>query len=359
MSIITRYICRRLLLYYLGLMVVMLAFFIFIDFMENIERVTRHHASFELLSLYYACLTPRVFIEVSWISFLVSILFVLGGLVKNNEMAALLSGGISIYSIGIPVTIIGIVLYVLVFLVQEFIAPQAMLTAFTLDKSDFSKRAADSTVFDLAGIGRRNLFYNCDVADMEHGVLFKVHVHKMKNGILTERIDSEQAVWDPASERWTLENGTIKKFAADGSILETSTFSRTKAPFKESPETLKNLASERAQLNYKQLNNQIKNLEKSGYDPQRLKVQYYAKFAIPAANIIVVFLALPFSLECRKGGLTIGFALSLLAAILYYGTVQIGITLGKGGSLPAVLSAWLANILFLCIGAGLTLKART
>lgn len=359
MSIITRYICRRLLLYYVGLIIVMLAFFIFVDFMENIDRVTRHHAPFELLSLYYACLTPRVFIEVSWISFLVSILFVLGGLVKNNEMAALLSGGISIYSIGIPIAIIGIVLYVLVFLVQELVAPQAMLTAFTLDRSNFSKSSADSTIFDLAGIGRRNLFYNCDMADMEQGVLSGVHIHKMKHGILTERIDSEQAVWDRDSEQWTLENGTIKKFDADGSILETSTFSQMKAPFKESPKTLKNLASERTQLNYKQLRRQIKNLEKSGYSPQRLKVQYYAKFAIPAANLIVVLLALPFSLECRKGGLTIGFALSLLAALLYYGTVQIGITLGRGGSLPAVLSAWLANILFLCIGAGLTLKART
>ena len=71
------------------------------------------------------------------------------------------------------------------------------------------------------------------------------------------------------------------------------------------------------------------------------------------------YLALPFALNCQRGGLTLGFALSLATALLYYGTFQISMALGKGGSLPAVVSAWLANFLFLGVGARLTMKART
>jgi lipopolysaccharide export system permease protein len=327
--------------------------------MENIERVTRDHAPLNLLFLYYACLTPRVLVEVSWISFLVSILFVLGGLVKNNEMAALLSGGISIYSIGIPILAIGVILYALVFLTQEFLMPNAMMTARELDNNHFQVEPENATILDIAGIGKKNLFYYCDVVDTEKGILSGVHVHKMKNGILSERIDAKEGAWDAQAEQWYLKNGTIKKFAADGAIMEADVFALMKAPFNESPKELKLYASEKAELSSAQLRRQIRNLEKSGYDAQRLKVQYYARFAIPAANIIVILLALPFSLECRRGGLIIGFALSLLAAVLYYGTIQIGMTLGKGGSLPAALSAWLANLLFLGIGAGLTVKART
>jgi lipopolysaccharide export system permease protein len=348
-----------LLLYYIGLMVVMLAFFVFIDFMENIDRITKDHAPLDLLSLYYACLTPRVIIEISWVSFLVSILFVLGGLVKNNEMAALFSGGISLYSISLPILAIGTLLYGLIFLTQELLVPGTMLTAYELDESDFSERAAGSPILNFAGVGRRNVFYYFDVADVEQGALYGVHIHKMKDGLLTERIDAEEASWDAPSEHWRLANGTVKKFDSEGAITETASFATMKAPFKESPKTLKMYASEGAELSVRQLRHQIRNLEKSGYDAQRLKVQYHAKFAIPAANLIVIFLALPFALECRRGGLTVGFALSLIAAILYYGTFQIGMTLGKGGSLPAVLSAWLANILFISVGIGLTAKART
>jgi lipopolysaccharide export system permease protein len=359
MHIITKYICRRVLMYYLGLIVMMLAFFIFVDFMEHIERITKVHAPLGLLSLYYACLTPRLVIEVSWISFLVSVLFVLGGLVKNNELAALLSGGISAYSISIPILALGIILYGIVFATQEFLLPNTMLMANELDESDFGAKSVESTYFDIAGIGRRNLFYYFDVADTERGVLSKVHIHKMINGSLIERIDAEEAVWDAKSQRWFLRNGTIKEFDAEGAVIESEPFSEMKAPIKESPKALKLNAAEGAELSSNQLRRQIGNLEKSGYDARRLKVQYYSKFAIPAANVIVVFLALPFALECRRGGLTIGIALSLIAALLYYGTFQVGITLGKGGTLPAMLAVWLANILFLGIGAALTMKART
>ncbi|RJP23622.1 MAG: YjgP/YjgQ family permease [Candidatus Abyssobacteria bacterium SURF_5] len=358
MSILTRYICRRVLLYYFSFLLIMLAFFIFVDFMENIDRLTKHQAPLSLLSLYYLCLTPRVLIEISWISFLVSILFVFGGLVKNNEMAALLSGGISVYSVAVPILAIGVILYLCVFIMQEFLVPRGMLTANELDENKFLHKSGPQ-ISDVAGFGRRNLFYYFDLVDTEQGVLSGVHIHHMKDGFLTERIDAEEAIWDTASERWYLENGTVKKFDAEGALLETTAFVQMKAPFKESPKTLQMHASEEVLLGARGLHHQIKNLERSGYDAQRLKVQYYSQFAVPAANIIVIFLALPFALECRRGGLATGFALSLIAALLYYGTFQIGMTLGKGGSLPAVLSAWLANILFFGIGAALTIRART
>lgn len=359
MSIINRYICRRLMLYYFAFMLIMVTFVIFVDFMENIERITRHHAPLNLISLYYACFIPRVLIEISWIGFLVSILFVLGILARNNEFAAILAGGISMYSISIPILLMGLFLYAAVFGIQEFVVPTTMFRAYELDQSDFAEVDRGEAISGVAGIGKRNTFYSFDVVDVERGMLTGVHIHKMKDGAITERIDAEKAYWNEETGRWYLMNGETKKFDSQEVITESVPFSEKKAPFKESPKTLKMYSSERGELSFQQLRHQIKNLEKSGYDARRLKVKYYTKFALPAANFIVIFLALPFALECRKGGLAIGFAFSLLAALLYYGTFQIGLALGKGGSLPAFVSAWAANFLFFSVGVGLTMKART
>lgn len=359
MSILTRYISRRLVLYYLAFLVIMVALFVFVDFMENIDRVTKLHAPFRLISMYYAYFLPRIVTEISWVGFLVAALFVLGSLAKNNEFTAMCAGGISIYSVGVPVLILGVLLYAGIFCIQEFVVPRSTLRAYEINENDFTRLPENRNISDFASVGRSNNFYSFDVVDVERGVLTGVHIHTARNDAIIQRIDAEEAVWDRASGRWYLKNGTIKKFDSDEIVTETIPFDRMKAPFRESPKTLEMYSAGDGGLNFREMRQQIKNLEKSGYDARRLRVSYYTKFAFPATNILVVFLALPFALEFRRGGLAISFALSLTTALLYYGAFQIGLALGKGGSLPAAISAWLANFLFLSVGAALTMKART
>ncbi len=359
MRILTRYIARRLVLFYFGIITVMVVFFIFVDFMENVEMVTKYHAPLTLVATYYACLLPKVVTELSWVSFLVAILFVLGSLARNNEFTAALAGGISLYRIGVPVMSMGVILSIGVFLVQEYVLPATFHRASVIKESDFARDAQGSTLRDVAGIGRRNKFYFFDEADVDQGILRGVHVHTMKDGKIVERIDAQLAVWDEPSKRWYLKNGTVMTFDSNGLVTEKTSFENERAPFKTSPRTLKMYSTDTGELGFRQLRQQIKNLERSGYNARRLKVDLHTKFAFPAANLIVVFLALPFALDCQRGGLTLGFALSLATALLYYGIFQISMALGKGGSLPAAVSAWLANFLFLGVGARLTMKART
>ena len=359
MSILTRYICRRLLYYYVGFVVVMLVFFVFFDFMEHIQRLTKDDASLSLLAQYYACYLPRVFTMTSWVGFLISMMLVYGGLARNNEFTALLAGGVSIYRVGAPALFIGCVLSAAVFLVQEFIVPVSMLRAYELKDSKFSEDPGDRRVSRIANIGRRNQFYLIDSLDTEKGLLTGVEIHTRNGGVITSRIDAERAVWDESTERWFLHNVVIRKFDAYGAVTGRSELVTLKAPFKESPATLKMSASTRGELNFRQLRDKIKNLERSGYPARRLKLDYQKKFALPLANLIAVLLGLPFALECRGGGLVLGFALSLGAALSYYGAFQVSLALGNSGILPVAVAAWLANFVFLGVGAGLIVRART
>jgi lipopolysaccharide export system permease protein len=359
MRIINRYICRRLILYYLAFVVTMILFFVFIDFMEHIERITRHGAPPRLVGLYYLCFLPKVFVETSWISFLVAMLLVLGSLAKNNEFTAMLAGGISIYKVGTPLFVMGLILSACVFCVQEFVVPPTMLRAYELKDSRFAQESEGRRVFHIAGIGSRNRLYFFDVLDIDRGVLTGVQIHTKKGGSIVNRIDAERAVWDESAGRWFLKNGAIREFDADGAVVRNTAFSHMKAPFKESPATLRAYSATKGEFNFLQLRLQIKNLVKSGYNARHLKVDYHARFSLPIANLIVVLFGLPFALECRRGGLVIGFTLSLTAALLYYGAFQIGLALGKGGLFPALVAAWLANIVFLGVGTGLTVRART
>ncbi len=359
MSILTRYICRRLIMHYLAVVLVILVFFIFVDFMEHIQRVTRDQAPLKLILLYYCYFFPRIFIEVSWIGFLLAMLLVLGGLARHNEFTAMFAGGISIYKVGMPVLAIGAALSAAVFCVQEFVMPPTMLRAYELKDSKFARNSGDSPIFNIASIGRRNQLYFFEMLDVERGILRGVQIHTRRGGSIVRRIDAERALWDESAGRWYLKNVVIREFDSDGAVVNSSGSPHMEAPFKESPATLKVYSSTKGEFNFLQLRGQIKNLERSGYDARRLKLDYQKKFALPLANLIVVLLGLPFALECRRGGLIIGFALSLAAALSYYGTFQIALALGRGGLFPALVAAWMANLLFLGVGTGLTIRART
>jgi lipopolysaccharide export system permease protein len=359
MGILIRHICRRLVLYYIGLVLLMLVFFVFFDFMEHIERVTKEDAPGSAIALYYAFYLPRIFMETSWISFLVAMLLVLGSLAKNNEFTAMLAGGISIYKIGVPLIAAGCVLTAAVFCVQEFVVPPAMLRVYELKDSKFAKESDDSQVSRIAGIGRRNQLYFFETLDLEHGTLTGVQIHTRKGGAIVSRIDAERAVWDESLERWFLEKAVVRDFDAEGAVVNRAELTSIQAPFKETPATIKMHASTRGEFNFIQLRNYIKNLERSGYPARRLKLDYQKKFALPLANLIIVLLGLPFALECRRGGLILGFAMSLGAALLYFGTFQVSMALGNGGILPVSVAAWFANVLFLGIGMSLTIRART
>lgn len=359
MNILTRYIARRLAVYYVSLMGMMMIFFVFVDFMENIRRITRHHARLDLIGLYYINLIPKLFVEMSWVAFLVAILFVIGSLVKNNEYTAMLAGGISIYNIGVPLLVIGLLLSLTVFCVQELIVPSGILQANEIDEGDFVEQPSARLIQDIAGVAKGSKFYFFDNTDIAHGILTGVHIYTKKGGSIVGRIDAEKAVWNRKNARWYLQNGVIRKFSSLGQITEDTPFSTMEAPFREAPKTLEVYSLGKGEMDFRELRYQIRNLEKSGYNAQRPKVEYQKKFAFPLANCIAVFLGLPFALERRRGGLTASFAFSVLAAFLYYGTFQIGLTLGKGGVLPAMLAAWLSNFLFLGIGIGLTIRART
>jgi lipopolysaccharide export system permease protein len=342
-----------------GMVALIVVFFVFINFMEHIDMVTKDGAPLNLVALYYACYMPRVFVEASWMAFLIAMLLVLGGLARNNEYTAMLAGGVSIYRIGMPIFVIGAMLSVLVFCVQEFVAPSATLRAYDLKDGKFKMQPDERRVSAIAGIGRRNERHYFETLDVEKGLLTGIQIHTQRGGSIIKRIDAQRAVWDESAGRWFLENGAIREFDRDGIVVSHMAFSIVPASFRESPATLRIYASTRGEFNFLELRRQIDNLRADGYNAGRLKLDYHKKFALPLANLIIVLLGLPFVLESRRGGLVLGFALSLAAALAYYGLFQISLALGRGGVVPAVVAAWLANLLFLGVGAGLVARART
>lgn len=88
------------------------------------------------------------------------------------------------------------------------------------------------------------------------------------------------------------------------------------------------------------------------------RLEYYKKFSIPAGALCFVFLAFPLGVRAKKSGRAVGFGLGLMVAVVYWGMLIGGQTLGLRTGFDPFLAMWAPNLLVLAVAAPLLLPRR-
>jgi lipopolysaccharide export LptBFGC system permease protein LptF len=112
-------------------------------------------------------------------------------------------------------------------------------------------------------------------------------------------------------------------------------------------------------MNYQELGRYIHDLQQSGFDVVRLKVQLQEKLAFPLITLVMALLAIPFALSTGKRG-----ALAGIAAAVGIGVAQITVSrlfesMGNVNQLPPILAAWSPDVIFGLLGSYLILRVPT
>jgi len=75
-------------------------------------------------------------------------------------------------------------------------------------------------------------------------------------------------------------------------------------------------------------------------------VEIHKKFALAVACFVFVLLGAPIALRFPRGGVGLTIGVSLFVFALYYVCLIAGESVAKRGMMPAVVSMWMANVLF-------------
>jgi lipopolysaccharide export system permease protein len=78
-------------------------------------------------------------------------------------------------------------------------------------------------------------------------------------------------------------------------------------------------------------------------------VEIHKKFALAVACFVFVLLGAPIALRFPRGGVGLTIGVSLFVFALYYVCLIAGESIAKRGLMPAVVSMWMANVLFALI----------
>ncbi len=161
---------------------------------------------FRAIGDYYGPIVILVYAFFSGLIVVAAMGFTLTGLGRHRELTAMVSSGISLYRVAMPILITGIALNVLALPVQEFVIPQ-LAGKLSRKKSHVKKQQVDYFAFYYTPDGSGSLI-SAARFDAEHEQLTNMRVVvRDENGLQKQKITAAQAVWDQDRQGWELIDG--------------------------------------------------------------------------------------------------------------------------------------------------------
>ena len=166
---------------------------------------------------------------------------------------------------------------------------------------------------------------------------------------LIKRVEAKQGVYENGI--WTFEDIMEQVLAENGADYKVSFYDRRVMEVDFFPQNLKRAIKKSEEMNVTELYAYIKSVESEGYDATVYRVDFHAKFAIPFICIIMCIIATSIAVKRRiREGLSISIAYGLGMIFLYGVAHSLFISIGYGGVLPPLIAAWIASVVFLCLG---------
>jgi len=359
MKILDRHLAARLTSTLIKTMVSLILLFVLLDLLTHRRGdIMKYDVPWHITAHYYLSLIPWILGQIAPLAMLVSALLVLGAAAQHSEVTAALSGGVSLYRLVRAPALIALALALLTLGVQESLAPVSTRTARRLETKYFSPNpSAERSSVSWANLSGG---WTCHVAKFNSVALTGegVLMYRMQAEAL-EQIQVRRVFWDPQRSAWVLEDGLWATFDPGVEHVRTRRVTQTAAPIREPPRDLFALSQPQDTKTSWQLASEIRRAEAREMPVKRFRVDYHAKFSQPALSFVMIWLAVPFAIRLRRGGIAIGFGLSVAIAIVYLTTFWGSMTLGYMGRLSPVAAAWFANAVFGTAGLALLLKTPT
>ncbi len=343
------YIIRQFITAFFFALLVFALIFVLVDLIDHLAGFIDHGIGILMIARYYLVFTPQILTLIAPVAVLLAALFTTGRMSNQNEIIIIKGSGIDIYRLLLPYLLVAGVICVIMIYFNESIVPQANHEKFRIEKIYLQQHREGWWKYNIFMLDGRNRIVSIGYYDDVEKTASRVSVQVFADTNLTyliRRYDAQMMSYDTASHAWILRNVIERTF--DGSKQTYRTF--PSLPLKEisfKPADLMQKELNPDDMNYTQLKRFIQLQKASGNDVARYEVDYYSKVSFPFAAVIVVLFGVPMAARKKRSGLALEFGVSILIAFIYLLLIKISQVLGYDGLVNPLLTAWLANIVFM------------
>lgn len=337
---------------YICCILVFLFLYIIVDLFSHLDDILKDQVALSLLINYYLSFIPLIYIQVSPMACLLSLLYSIGTLSKNNEIIAMRASGLSIWRISQPVLIFGFIISILIFMVNERFLPKAQQISYRMKNEIFEKNnnGQPSKMYNLAIYGQNNRHFVIDIYYPKKQMMENVTMleHDKNQNVVSKTV-ARYAYF--RKDSWLFRKCVISYFNQDGQLIgEPFYFENKFMRLDDRPADFLRQQQQTAFMNIAQLKDYVNRLSKSGAVAviRNLKVDLYNRYSYPFTSFIIILVGIPFALGSRKRGQAIAsLGVCIGISFIYYVFNQTSIAFGKTGLIPPIISAVLSHGVFI------------
>lgn len=359
-NILDRYVIRKYAALFFLIFLALVSISVIVTFFERIDNIYEHNKPPALLLIFILYKTPEFIHFALPVAALTTTLLALGLMTKANEITAAKACGISLYRI-----IASLIFPVLVVCLASFSLQERLLPYANKKAEETWNRINDVPARSYEFLDRRWVLGRDKSRIYHYGYFDPI-----------AGVFGQPTVFDVDTSAWELRR--IVR-AEKGYLVGTSLFLRdawarsfgdgVESRFEKAKEIGLPVAEEASYflkewkeisvMNYSELKRYAAEVEEMGFDTTRYKVDLASKTSFPLVSLVMTLLGIPFAFSMGKRGALVGVGLSIVIAMLYWGTLGVVKSLGYVGILSPFLSAWGSNLIFGGLGLILLFRLRT
>ncbi|MCB0714003.1 MAG: LptF/LptG family permease [Ignavibacteriae bacterium] len=368
-----RYILRQFIQTFFFGLLAFVTIYIVVDLIEHLDDFSDRNVPFKVIVLYYLYFIPDIAKLIAPIAMLLAALFTFSRLDSTHELTAFRSAGLGMKRIALPLLIFGLFVGGGMVWFNGWLVPEVNAMRFEIDREYMGQHIRGGASNVLLRLSP-TLTLQMDYFDPKKNIANTVSLERLDSNALllvpridsngtkikgqdsirtlavVERIDAKTMEYDTVARTWTMVNG-IARNLRDPEQITATTFSEQEVPgLPVTPDELMLSQQSPDELTLTELRERIERERQGGRDVRTLLIDYHSIFSFPFAAFIVVFFGIPFSTTQRKGGAALPIALTALISAIYLIFTEVSKTLSFTADVPPVVTAWLANGVFLILG---------
>jgi len=356
-----RYVAAYFISSYIICFIFFLGLFIVIDLVPKVDDIleaaplvkARGESLFFVTLLFYCYKVPEIFLMVAPYLTVMSAMFCISRLKKNNELVPMIMAGISIFRVLLPVFILAGSLMFCMVAVQEGLAPwcveKRMLSKDLLLKHK-EKLIIEKEVFMFIDSKNRDIeivVHNYNVATRVADRMDVVFVKQDKGMQFNVSIIGKNLRWlGPDEAAWSMVEGVQVERAISNTGVQPRKSSIKRFRTDLTPDDILRRIKEPSDMTFQEIRREYA----MNPDDCSKKILLHHHLTFPLSNIILLLLGVPFVLRPESRSNFLGVTIALLICGAYFVLDVIMQDLGAKDQINPILASWFATIFCGTIG---------
>jgi lipopolysaccharide export system permease protein len=351
-KLLDRYILRNFLQIYLYCIAAFISIWLIYDVSDNLSTFLDEHMAFPHVLYYYLTQLPEIMVVLLPVSLLLALLFCLGRMSRANEIVSMLTAGLSLPRVLIPLFAMGVFTSLGSAALNYSLAPHAdQARRDFLDPTGrrqekgvigqiFRNRTDHRTWFVQQFRPGENVFNNVEILQQDG------------SDNITRAYLVTRALYRPETKAWEFEKVKVVDYDAAGNILrDRLSDSLTEKNWSETPYRLASANFRPETLSVPELRRYVQynaDFPDTLLAPFRTHLQYL--IALPWNCLVIVFIASALGIGFSRRGILASVASAILLVFAMLFMTHLFLALGEGDRISPWVAAWTPNLIFGAIG---------